>query len=100
MLHKGGKQVFVEQTQTQPTRLAGADVDFAILRTLPIAIEGGEAKGFALLGIMNVRGQRRIDGIDGGVEGGMGQLADRAGERAGLLGDEVDDDGVEGVGHG
>jgi hypothetical protein len=52
------------------------------------------------LGVVHLLSELGIDGLHSGVKGSMGQFAHRTGQRAGLLSNEFDDQGVEGVGHG
>ena len=107
MLQKDGKEAVVEQPQPQPALLPLADMDPPILWTLPVAValcaltkvEGRQAKGAAVLGVVHLLREHGVDGLHRGIEGGMGQFAHRAGQRASLLRDELDDKGVEGLGH-
>ena len=95
MLHEDAKEAVVEQAQAQPAFLARVDMDALIGRILPVAVERRQRKILAILRVVHLRGQCRIDGLDGGVEGGMGQLAGAAGQGARVQGGQFDDKGVE-----
>lgn len=95
MLQKDGEEAVVEQPQPQPTLLPLADMDPPVGRALPVAIGRREAKGAAVLGVVHLLREHGVDGLHRGIEGGMGQFAHRAGQRASLLRDELDDKGVE-----
>ena len=93
VLHEDAEDLVVQQAQAQPALVAGPHPEPPML--LPVAVEGREAEGFALLGVMHVRGQVRVHGLDGGVERGVGHFPHARGQGAALLGGEFDDQGVE-----